>query len=290
MIEMANHEMAYSQSLSRNRQFLICNGRFTESYYLEQDGGRQVLIAGVVLMILSVAGSIITGGVGFTWLLFFLLGYSLTVACILWNAQSDKNRSLWKKTGFFIIGWIGFVSVGTFMIIQGLIMTAGRWTGNISASDIIVPGAGIIRKEPSFTLAGRLDTAADYMHLHPESRAILTGGLADGQLASEAQVMAWYLEDRGIESSRIILEEQSSNTLENITHSMTLIKQAENRDLSEVLIITSDYHLLRTQMIARRAGLKAAGIRSLSPPDLYKQYAVREFFAIFKSMFLDGPQ
>ncbi|MDW7671556.1 MAG: YdcF family protein [Bacillota bacterium] len=179
--------------------------------------------------------------------------------------------------------------MGTFIIIQGLIMGAGHSTGNISATDILVPGAGIIRKEPSFTLAGRLNTAADYMHMHPESRVILTGGLADGQLASEAQVMAWYLEDHGIEPNRIILEEESSNTLENITYSMTLIKQTENRELDEVLIITSDYHLLRTQMIARRAGLKAAGIRSVSPSGLYKQYAVREFFAIFKSMFFDWP-
>lgn len=163
------------------------------------------------------------------------------------------------------------------------------WNQKPTSNYLLVPGAGIIRREPSFTLARRLDTAISYLSVNPETKVIVSGGLSDGQLASEAQVMAWYLEKHDISAERILLEENASNTLENILFSKELIEHIQRQPLKEITIITSDYHMLRAQMLANRMGLKAVGVKSSSSLGLYQQYAVREYFAIFKSMLLDWP-
>lgn len=181
-----------------------------------------------------------------------------------------------------------FPLVLVFLIVQILIASAWVWNQNPTSDYLLVPGAGIIRREPSFTLARRLDTAINYLSVNPEAKVIVSGGLSDGQLASEAQVMAWYLEKYDISAERILLEENASNTLENIFFSKEKIELIHHKPLEEIIIITSDYHMLRAQMLANRMGIKAVGVKSGSPLALYQQYAVREF-AIFKSMLLDWP-
>ncbi|WP_176968238.1 YdcF family protein [Tindallia californiensis] len=172
-------------------------------------------------------------------------------------------------------------------MIQLMIIGTFLMAGNDQADDAVVLGAGIIRREPSYTLAKRLDYAAKYLEDNPSGMLITSGGKSDGQLASEAEVMMWYLEKKGISADRIILEEKSTNTLENIKYSMNQLNQRNDTKVTEIVIITSDYHLLRAQMIARRLGLNAYGIPAQSPPDLYWHYSIRESVAIFKSMLLD---
>jgi len=224
----------------------------------------------------------------FSWMILLFAGYMLTATHLVMAHKSDRPNLL-KKTAQVVLR-SGSVLAGVFLIVQGLILSAGLLTPPPETAYVLVPGAGIIRKEPSFTLARRLDQAAEFLQAHPDSRVILTGGLAEGQLASEAQVMAWYLEGLGIDNQRMIKEEQASNTLENIVYSQRLVEKRDHEQLDQILIITSDYHLLRAQMLARRAGLTAYGVRAPSPPGLYQEYAIREFFALFKSMVFDWPQ
>jgi uncharacterized SAM-binding protein YcdF (DUF218 family) len=246
-----------------------------------------VLTAGIFLMILSGIGSWLGNGMSFGWLACLLAGYTLCVTSFTHGSIMNRNTAWWKRVMMSAAVWVLMIGAGFFILIQSMIYLAGNIESNSVASTVLVPGAGIIRTEPSFTLAKRLDTAFAYLNAHPESIAILSGGKSHGQLASEAQVMAWYLERLGIDSRRLIMEELSSNTMENIRFSQELYETHEKQPLQEIMLITSDYHLLRAQMIARRSGLRAYGTRSVSPSGLYLEYAVREFFAIFKSMIFD---
>lgn len=251
--------------------------------------GVAVVFTGFLLMIASLIGVIITGGFGFGWLLLLLVGYTVVVTCCMGRAFNRSRKKVFLRSLFYGILWLVVTFSGSFLIVQGLIASTAQWHQNDSPEYLLVPGAGIIRREPSFTLARRLDAAIDYLNNSPQTKVIVSGGLSDGQLASEAQVMAWYLEKNDISSDRIILEEQASNTLENVLFSKMRLEELYHEPLKEIVIVTSDYHMLRTQMIAKRVGIKAGGFKSPSPVNLYQQYATREFFAIFKSMLLDWP-
>jgi uncharacterized SAM-binding protein YcdF (DUF218 family) len=226
-------------------------------------------------------------GMSFEWMACLLTGYAICVAVFSRKIILKRTAVLWKRIVLTLTVWTLVTAAGFFILIQSMIYFAGTFETDPAISTILVPGAGIIRTEPSFTLSKRLDTAFEYLDAHPESIVILSGGKSHGQLASEAQVMQWYLERLGIESDRILKEEYASNTMENIHLSKKMYEEKKKQPLREIMLITSDYHLLRTKMIARRAGLRAYGLRSVSPPGLYQEYAVREFFAIFKSMFFD---
>lgn len=58
----------------------------------------------------------------------------------------------------------------------------------------------------------------------------------------------------------IHVEDQSTNTLENIRNALPILKNLNTKD---VLIVTDQYHAPRARLIARRLGLQ---VKSESPP------------------------
>ena len=83
----------------------------------------------------------------------------------------------------------------------------------------------------------------------------------------------------GIEPERIIMEEVSTSTTENIQFSMDYIEDLE----LPVVIITSEYHVYRGMEIARKAGLvNVSGLRANPGPIMGLHYYVREAFAVLK--------
>ena len=86
------------------------------------------------------------------------------------------------------------------------------------------------------------------------TKVIFTGGrngisnkAKDG--ISEAQTMKALAIQKGIKESDIITEEESNNTFENIDNTMKLLKQ---ENISEVALITSEFHLKRCMAIMKR--------------------------------------
>lgn len=86
------------------------------------------------------------------------------------------------------------------------------------------------------------------------TKVIFTGGRngisnkeKDG--ISEAQKMKALAIQKGIKESDIITEEESNNTFENIDNTMKLLKQ---ENISEVALITSEFHLKRCMAIMKK--------------------------------------
>ena len=85
---------------------------------------------------------------------------------------------------------------------------------------------------------------------------VASGGAAPGHAVSEATVMARLLEEAGVPGEAVVLEDQSQDTMENMRFSSKKLGGAKGR---RVLVVTSDYHLRRAVMTARRAGFRAKG-------------------------------
>ena len=124
----------------------------------------------------------------------------------------------------------------------------------------LVLGAGLDEDVPSERLEKRLDLAYESLY-HRDIPIILTGGQGPGETVTECRAMGDYLQGLGMPASRLILENQATSTQENILYSAELM---EGHDLT-VAIITSDYHLFRSMMLARRMGWQVVGEGSENP-------------------------
>lgn len=155
--------------------------------------------------------------------------------------------------------------------------------GKTTAGDekvIIVLGCRVKGDKPSRALVKRTDAAYKFLLRNPDSVAILSGGQGRDENISEAECMQNLLYERGILKDRLILEDRSTSTDENIKFSVEIMQSigAENR----VAIATSDYHQKRAALICRRYGLKSSVISSKTKPTLLPTFLLREIFATAK--------
>ena len=118
------------------------------------------------------------------------------------------------------------------------------------------------------------EAAAAYREYLPERiRIIPCGGVTPGHARSEADVMTELLLEMGIPGEDILRENQSQTTMENFTNAARLLGKPGAR----VLVVTSDYHVRRSVMTARRAGLRAKGrAAALGHDEAWEQSKAKE--------------
>ncbi len=146
---------------------------------------------------------------------------------------------------------------------------------------IIVLGAKVNGTIPSLSLQNRIDEAAGFLVEHEKTIVIVSGGQGTDEDISEAKVMQRGLIAHGIDEERIILEDKSTSTYENIIFSKALIPS----DLDKGLLVTNDYHLYRAMLIARQEGLDVSGLPAKTPILTVVKSYVREYLAISKLYF-----
>ncbi len=148
----------------------------------------------------------------------------------------------------------------------------------------IVFGAKVNPDGPAKTLASRLDTAVEVMRKDTDAVCIVSGGQGPGEPFTEASCMRDYMAARGISPDRIYLEEQASNTRENIKYSVALMEEQGLTD-RQVICISSDTHIPRIQLMCARTGVDALYIKAETP---MKQFLfttwVREYLSYVKML------
>ncbi len=105
-----------------------------------------------------------------------------------------------------------------------------------------------------------------------------TGGQGSDEIMSEGSAMEMYLLSHSAEQYEILAEKKASNTYENFLFSKQLI-EGQKKDAA-VAYITTNYHVLRSGMLARRAGLHAEGLGADTKWYYWPNAFIREFIAI----------
>lgn len=90
------------------------------------------------------------------------------------------------------------------------------------------------------------------------------GGTTEGHRVSEAESMRAALMEEGVPQTAILLENQSQTTMENMRFAARVLGGAKGK---RVLIVTSDYHVRRSVLTARRVGFRAKGYGAVLPHD-----------------------
>lgn len=215
-------------------------------------------------------------------LIFYALAFDWIQSCIQVNKFRQKIWfGLW--TAFFL--WLSSVLI-FFIYISS---TLNHHLIAPPSTAVIVLGSGIENGQPSLTLKHRLDVSAAYAKQYPQTLLIMTGGLGFQQNISEAEVMSQYLQKQHqIDQSRILLEDKSTSTEQNLKNSQSLLAANQIALREPIAIATSDFHILRAKAIAKRQGYQQIiGLSATTP--LYIRYNswLREYFAFISGWMLN---
>ena len=156
------------------------------------------------------------------------------------------------------------------------------------AQTMVILGSQVIGTPaiPSPTLADRLDVAVQYLNQNPETKVVVCGGQGEDESATEASVMAKYLIDKGIEANRVYQEDKSRRTAEQFIFANRVLP------LDKTVVVTNDFHILRSIMLAKRSGVH--DVSGLSAPLAFNngdKYValIREPLALANSWLFDHP-
>ena len=154
------------------------------------------------------------------------------------------------------------------------------------ADAIVVLGAAQLNGRPSATLRARLDHALQLYQAGYAPRVMLTGGMADGDRFSEAEVGHDYLLNRGVPASALLTAGGTTSWESMQQASATLNAQGARR----VLLVSDPFHMFRVKQMATDLGLEprasptqTSPIRIGSPLEYW--YMVRELFAYLAYLF-----
>lgn len=172
-----------------------------------------------------------------------------------------------------------------FLVVEGLILSGMTHRPSENLDYIIVLGAQVNGNRLSNSLLLRLERAKTYLEENPDTIAVLSGGKGKGENLSEAQAMYRYLQEQGITQNRLILEDRSVNTNENLKFSLKILDERENGKAREknLGIVTNGFHVYRGVSIGKKQGcIHIEGVPARSNLFLQVNYLVREFFGILK--------
>lgn len=219
--------------------------------------------------------------VGYTTIAMALISVAVIIALYrLISAYSKKNAKRGKrlKTVLTSLVCLGLVC---FIIVEIPIVKSARTDKNPEAPYVIVLGAGVNGTVPSLSLLNRLTAAKEYLETYPEAVAIVSGGQGSGEDITEAECMRQWLLKEGIPAERIIMEDKSFSTEDNIRNSIEKIREHGGDPLGRIAIVSSEYHLYRAKYIAHGLGSEALGVAGhTSYPVLMVNYFIREALAV----------
>ena len=149
---------------------------------------------------------------------------------------------------------------------------------------IIILGCGI-RKDgtPSPLLRGRIDRALSFAQKQKELTGrepifVTSGGQGPDEPISESASIKRYLLEQGVPEERIIEEDRSTDTMENMKFSKEKIWAADPN--GKVAFATTNYHVFRSGLYARRVKMRAVGMGAKTKWYFWPNAAVREFVGL----------
>ncbi|MCM3693885.1 YdcF family protein [Neobacillus niacini] len=183
-----------------------------------------------------------------------------------------------RKTFFAVIGLLTLSVLLYFAFLHSKIRDHINIEVPLHADYIIILGARVKGEIPSLALQYRIDAAANYMKKNEDTIAIASGGQGPGEDITEAEAIKRGLLKHGVDRNRILIEDKSTDTVENITFSKKLIPD----HLETGLLVTNDFHLYRAKSIAKNQGLNLQGIPAETPTVAIPKSYTREYLAITK--------
>lgn len=164
------------------------------------------------------------------------------------------SRSLVNAVGAALLAWL--------VSLAGVVFWGWR-DATERADAIVVLGAAQYAGRPSPVLRSRLDHALNLWRRDLAPRVILTGGQGRGDTISEAEVGRAYLRRKGVPDGVMLVETAGRSTDESLDGVAKLMR-AER--LSDAILVSDPFHMLRLQILAWGYGLDVSGSPTRTSP------------------------
>ncbi|MCY6482852.1 YdcF family protein [Clostridium aestuarii] len=174
-----------------------------------------------------------------------------------------------------------------FISVEGLLIYSGTIYDKAKSDYLVVLGAGLKGERMSQALYARMIKSLEYIKENPDTMIVVSGGQGPGEYISEAEAMERFLVRNDIDKEKIIKEDKSRSTYENLKFTKEKLQKLNGNKKVSITIITNNFHVYRAKMLAKRQGFKAYGMPASLHPLITPNYYVREFLAIIKSYFFD---
>lgn len=213
--------------------------------------------------------------------LIFLAVYRLKTKHSFW--------SIWKRWVKLTVVSLACLAALISVINLAFILTPAVADTREKADHVILLGGGISKDGvlPKSVIS-RVEKAAEYLNKNPDSICVVTGGTLDWLPYAEAPELKRQLAARGVSPDRILVEDQAKDTIQNFQLSCKMLAEHKGMTYAEVLstptlIVTSRFHLRRSQRLARRMGFtNIKGIPAACPLVYVLHNYVREICAYVK--------
>ena len=185
-----------------------------------------------------------------------------------------------KKSILLVIAILIAISVSVYSWLGSEIRSGLEPVADGSKEYMIILGAkvkpgGVL----SLSLKNRMDTAIPYLEQHPQVKVIVSGGQGADEEQTEASAMYDYLVRSGINESRILIEDRSTSTFQNLAFSKKLLPT----DVRELTIVSNDFHLRRATYLANTLGIEVDVIAAPTPKSVKLKSEIRERLALLKT-------
>ena len=238
-------------------------------------------LVGAAFFLLPLAAGILHFGM--VWPAAVLL---LAAAVLLWPDFFRRLlRPVWLRR---LVGCVAAVCMTVILVTLGKMASAAlHHPADGQDCTVVVLGCQVFPDgHPSLMLRGRIQAAYRYLTDHPEAVCIASGGQNGSEPVSEAQCIRDTLVSMGIAPERILLEDRSRSTEENLAFSARLIAE---RGLPTAVAVASDnFHQLRAAIWAQRSGLTPYSDGCASPWFLTAGYWARETAALLYMLVTGG--
>ncbi len=223
-------------------------------------------------------------GTASSFLFFWIVAAGVLATCSLLSILNHKIHwvahvpKLIRATVLIV----AVLSTVSFVVVELLIVKHMNEKADSGADYVVVLGAQVRGTKITKSLKTRLDAAYQYACHNKNAKVIVSGGQGEGEDLSEALAMCQYLTEKGLDSKRILMEDKSVSTKENLTFSKELIEKED----AKIVIVTNNFHVYRATLLAKKLGYESPqGIGSSTDYHLFINYMVREAFALAKEKF-----
>lgn len=242
---------------------------------------KKLYITGALLLVLPFIIRVILPHLDFLCTFLSFSGGCTIIYGLLLYFQKSKSKALSvTATVCKITAWVLIIAfLVSFAVIEVKIISAAHTTDE-SCDYILVLGCSVNGTELTRAARARADAAIEYLNKNPECTAILCGGQGKGDEISEAEAYYNYMVKNGIDSNRLIKEERSKDTRQNINFAKEYLPDVKGLS---VAVVTNDFHLYRSTVIMEKAGftdIHCVNGPTPNVPFLHLSLYLREYFSV----------
>ena len=227
-------------------------------------------------------------GIGLGFVLTFMTVFTFFLYSLMDNIIDVHSYRGMHVELFFELAFFGILSYLESMLIGTIIgsLKAQRAIPDFDRDYMIILGCGL-KKDGTVTplLKGRADRAIWFAEKQKEKTGkdlvfVSSGGQGEDEAVPEAVAVKNYLLSCGVEEDRILTEEKSCSTYENMKFSKQVIQDNnKQQEPARIAFSTTDYHVFRSGHLANELGLNALGVGARTKWYFYMNAQIREFAA-----------